>query len=278
MLKIILVMNAAEINTRSIDFAAYIAGLTQSKLTGLFIERVVHEPATSLKTPFALPYVETITAADEGRLYNSKAISDNIKFFENACIKRDICYTTELMQGRELDVITTKSRFADLVIISSDTSFETGAKEAVPTRFARNLLNQCECPVIVAPESFDEINEIIFACDGSKSAIHAIKQFTYLFPQLATIKITLLNVTPVGSDEFKDESIMAWLKLHYTEVVKEKLTGEPSDELFGALLLKRNKFIVMGSFGRTLFSLALKPSTAALLLKTVNLPIFIAHT
>lgn len=271
-------MNAAEINTRSIDFAAYIAGLTQSKLTGLFIERIVHEKATSLKTPFALPYVETITAGDEERLYNSKAVASNITCFENACIKRDICYTTELIQGKETDVITRESRFADLIIVSADTSFETGMKESVPTGFTKNLLSQAECPVIVAPEAFDEINEIIFACDGSKSAIHAIKQFTYLFPQLATVKLTLLQVVPGNGQELNDNNILVWLKLHYTEVFEEKLTGEPSDELFGSLLLKRNKFIVMGSFGRTLFSLALKPSTASLLLKTVNLPMFIAHT
>lgn len=271
-------MNAADINTRSIDFAAYIAGLTQSKLTGLFIQRAIHEQAASLKTPFGLPYVETITAGDEERLYNSQAVSRNIALFEQACIKRDVCYTTELLKGKELDIITKESRFADLIILSSDTSFETGANEGVPTRFTRNLLNQSECSVIVSPESFDEIDEIIFACDGSKSAIHAIKQFTYLFPQLNAIKITLLHVIPTGEERTKDEGVMAWLRLHYAEVLEEKLTGEPSDELFGALLLKRNKFIVMGSFGRTLFSLALKPSTAALLLKTVNLPIFIAHT
>ncbi len=45
-----------------------------------------------------------------------------------------------------------------------------------------NQVRKHDSTMDVAPESFDEIDEIIFACDGSKSAVHAIKQFTYLFP------------------------------------------------------------------------------------------------
>lgn len=271
-------MNAVDINARSIDFAAYVAGLTQSKLTGLFVERIVHENAAKLKTPFALPFVETITAGDEEAMYDQQLIASNIATFENACIKRDVCFTTEVLKGIETDTIINESRFADVLIVSPGTSFEYGVKEGVPTKFVKALLSKAECPVIVAPETFDEIDEIMFACDGSKSAVHAIKQFTYLFPQLSSIKITVLHVVPPGSTAVENKKIAGWLKLHYADVAEEVLEGEPSDELFGTFLTKRNKFIVMGSFGRTLFSLALKPSTASLLLKTVNLPLFIAHT
>jgi len=272
-------MHANSVNNRSIDFAAYVAGITQSKLTGLFVERVLHEHAAKLKTPFAMPFVETITAGDEEKaMYDSRQIAQNIRQFEDACIKRDVCFLTEIAKGNETDIIIEESRFADIIIVSADTSFQPGVQQGIPTNFVKKLLNESECPVIVAPESFDEIDEIVFACDNSRSSVHAIKQFTYLFPQLSSVKLTALYVKQDDEQAQADRRIITWLKMHYAQVHEETLTGQPSDELFGRLLFRRNKFIVMGSFGRALFSLALKPSTAALLLKTVNLPIFIAHT
>jgi nucleotide-binding universal stress UspA family protein len=55
------------------------------------------------------------------------------------------------------------------------------------------------------------------------------------------------------------------------------LKGDPSDELFGYLLERKNAIVVLGAYGRGILSRFLKPSHASLLLRTINLPIFIAH-
>jgi hypothetical protein len=47
---------------------------------------------------------------------------------------------------------------------------------------------------VLAPAEFTGIDEIIFCYDASKSAVFAIKQFSYLFPEFSTKKLTVLEV------------------------------------------------------------------------------------
>jgi nucleotide-binding universal stress UspA family protein len=57
----------------------------------------------------------------------------------------------------------------------------------------------------------------------------------------------------------------------------KSLYGRPKDELFGYLLEKEKVIVVMGAFGRTMVSTMISKSNAELILKVVNLPIFISH-
>jgi nucleotide-binding universal stress UspA family protein len=68
-----------------------------------------------------------------------------------------------------------------------------------------------------------------------------------------------------------------WLSAHYEDVEFVVLKGDASDELFGYLLDRKNAIVVLGAYGRGILSRFLKPSHARLLLRTINLPIFIAH-
>ena len=74
-----------------------------------------------------------------------------------------------------------------------------------------------------------------------------------------------------------NRKIREFLQMHYGGVQFEFLKGKPSDQLVRYLVSKKNVFVVMGAFGRSMFSNFFKHSTAELLIKAVNVPIFIAH-
>jgi nucleotide-binding universal stress UspA family protein len=106
----------------------------------------------------------------------------------------------------------------------------------------------------------------------------AIKQFTYLFPDLTKKKVTVLNVRSTVDEGVEDSFKMkGWMKEHYDEVEYVLLRGDPADQLFAYLLEKKNGIVVMGAYGRGMLSRFFKPSHARLIIKTVNMPIFIAH-
>jgi hypothetical protein len=275
---ILLVLNGSKTDTNTVDFACYIANLTHSKLTGLFIENIVGEERPVLKQLYALPYVETITVDDlPENKEKIKSCETNEKLFADACINRGVNYHIHTNRKASVKEIIHESRFADLVIVNATTSF--GNKiEAVPSHFVKEILGESECPVVIAPYSFNEIDEILFPYDGSKSSVYSIKQFAHLFPELKDKKITVLHVDkndmpPVGDSE----KIEQYLKSHYTKIEFKHLQGKADDQLFGYLLEKENIFVVMGSFGRRFLSTLFRKSTADLLVKTVNLPVFIAH-
>ena len=116
--------------------------------------------------------------------------------------------------------------------------------------------------------------------DGSKSSVFAIKQFTYLFPQLTDLPCILLQVNR-GSEwtiENEDE-IKQWLNTHYSQCGFEVLHGNVEDKLLEYMNenSSRDAFVIMGAYGRNNFSILIKESRANLLIKTIDLPIFISH-
>ncbi|HTF27887.1 MAG TPA: universal stress protein [Flavitalea sp.] len=276
MKKIILALNANDVNREVVDFACHISVLTNSGLTGVFIENSVPPLVPVMKVLPGHLYNEFAVADD---LLSYKAIAQNretnTNLFVEACSGRGISANVSFCD--DIDNLIFDSRFADLLIIDPEMSFEE-KKELAPTTFVKNVLSRSECPVIIAPYHFDNIDEILFAYDGSASSVFAIKQFTYLFSELSETKAVLLHVNTDDSDnQLQRSKISDLIKMHYNINGFRKLYGKPDEELSKYLIGKKNIFVVMGSYGKHRFPHLFERSTADLLLKAVNLPIFITH-
>lgn len=271
MRKILLAIDALNINIPSIDFACYVAAVTKSKLTGVFLENALNEEIA--EEVYA-------TSISENKLsYNQRqAITEqHIDFFKEVCEKKNVISNIHRDRGIPAGEIIEESRFADLIIIEPDMSFKRKS-EGSPSAFVRDILSEAECPVIISSQRFDGINEIVFTYDASKSAVFAIKQFTYLFPEFNNKKITLLEVNKTNDLKTKAKpKIFEWLRNYYNDLHVEILCGTPEEELFKAVFEKRNLLLVMGAYGRNALSSFFKESRAALIVRKTNIPIFIAH-
>lgn len=278
MKKILLAIDASHMNTEVIHFACNIARLTHSTLTGVFLSNYV-EDAFVVNMAFGMPYVENVVA---GHLPANSVLQqkqeDHIQQFEKTCAVKGVrCQVYNINSKFPATSIIEESRFADLVILPPTISFEREPDDAL-TGFVKEVLAEAECPVIVAPLSLENIEQIIFAYDGSRSAVFAIKQFAYLFPELSDKKAIVLQVNKEEAMPVTEkEKLGKLLRLHYSSIGFQVLKGKPSEELFSYLLDKENTIVVMGAFGRGWLSGLFKPATANLLLKTINLPFFITH-
>ncbi|MFI5129156.1 MAG: hypothetical protein ACHQFX_04165, partial [Chitinophagales bacterium] len=244
----------------------------------VFLENLVAHERLVLKSVQGVKYPEwEIEEDSEDYLAKKKLTDNNIRFFKEACEKRSVGCTIHRDSGFPAKEVLIESRFADILVIDAATSFNK-RYEGMPTDFVKNILKNAECPVIIAPESFDGIDEIIFTYNGSESSVFAIKQFTYLLPQLNNKKITIVQVNENG--EWADEdraNFKEWLQDHYPSIHFEALKGDTNSELLGYLLTRKNVFIVMGAYGRTSVSNFFKHSRADILIKTISQPIFISH-
>ena len=271
MRKILLAIDAQHLSNKTIDFACYVAALTKSKLTGIFLENLLIEEMSELAQ--ASSYNNDIPLSYE----RNKITDENIRSFREACEKRGVNTNIHRKRGAPAQEMIEESRFADLIITNAETSFKK-KMENTPSEFVKEILEKAECPVIIAPESFDGIDEIIFTYNKSRSSVLAIKQFVYLFPEFQNKKITLLEVNKENEIGVRAKPrISEWLKTYYDEVDFKLLTGDCEEELFKYLLNKKNLFLVMGAYGRNAFSSLIKPSRARLIVKTTDFPIFIAH-
>ena len=270
---ILLIINPDKPGLASIDFACNVATSAQARLTGVFIENFYFE---------YIPIGDAMAPAYFGQLQeNSQVKADTdqaVRIFQEECQRKGIIPEVYVDKGEPIQEVIYESRFADLVIIDPYMNFYEREEDA-PSHFAREILAHAECPVLIAPEKFESIEEIIFCYDGSASSLFAIKLFTYLFPAFSKKNVMLLEISKSDSEQV-DEShkrIMQWLGSHYNDVHYHALKGDVKDELFTWFFMKEKKLIVMGAYGRPLLSRFFNKSAADVLIRMVDLPIFITH-
>ena len=243
--KILFAVDATPINKQTLYFACYLADITNSKLVAIFPENVVCE--------------------------------QNIQSFEAVCAGRHIIPYIHRNTVDPVNEIFKETRFADLLIVDSQLPGLDKENSVLPG-FVKEILAKSECPVVIAPPDFTDIEEIVFAYDGSASSVFAIKQFSYLFPGLSDCRLMILQVNAKENvPVIESQKIGELLQMHYSAIGYHYLQGKASEELYKYLVNKKNTFIVMGAFGRNQLSVFLKQSAAELLIKKVNLPLFIAH-
>ncbi len=275
---IFLAIDATNINMSALDFACYLGRLTQSKVTGIFLERGDTDERAVSKEMQGRRYFNRV--GDEYATQVAEKINSseaNIAIFRETCERKRVQYAIHRDRGVPAAEMIAESRYADIIVTDAATSFRK-VSEGPPTNFVRDLLTNAECPVIIAPESFEGVDRIIFAYDGSASSVFAMKQFTYLFPRFEDRNVTVFHVNE-NRELVEDEKrkVAEWLENHYAAVCFETVAGSACNELFSYLLLKKNVFIVMGAYGRSSFSQFCKNSHADILMKTITQPIFIAH-
>ena len=278
MQKILVALDSTKINMTTLEFACYLGRIARSKITGLLLENLESDKKPVLRTMYQTTYLDWQPDVKSPAYQEKmKDIENNIARFKEACTNRGVNCDVYRDSGVPSAELIAESRFADLLVIDPDSEYGETSKEH-HMEFVRDILKLSECPVIIAPETFDELEELIFCYDGSRSSFYAIKQFEYLLPEFSNKKVTLLEVNKPGDESVPyQDRVRAWFRHHYENLQPEILYGDARDQIFSHLLLKKKAMIVMGAYGRGALSRLFKESTADKLLKTTNLPLFITH-
>jgi hypothetical protein len=276
--KILLAIDAENLNVNTLDFACYVGSLTNSKITGIFLENTRNEKASAFTYLDGIPALDwEIDSRFEQTQIKQKRIDIQIGIFQNYCTKKGVRFEIHRDRGVPAKEMVYESRFADLMILDASTSFHKKL-EGSPTEFARDILKDAECPVLIAPEKISGIDEVIFTYNGTKSSVFAIKQFTFSFPELADKNAIVLQVNEEGKWTGPDKyNLKEWIQNHYSAIGFEALKGNTEDKLSEYLAGRKNAFVVMGAYGRSNLSRIFKPSQADALIKIMPHPIFIAH-
>jgi hypothetical protein len=275
--RILVLIDPTGLETASINFACYLTRLTGSKLTGLFLSSgsEIEDTEPVMNRRDRVNEHEATQQLPFSRF--TQSVESRKTAFAAYCANQGLQWLPDMVEAGSEDQIIIESRFADLLIVNSDASF-SNEQEAVPTDLVSNLLRHAECPVMIAPLSISNVDEVVFAYDGSPSSVFAIKQFTHLFPQLQDKKVTFIEVNDDFSAEIEfSDKITNYLKMHYSAIGYHVLAGQAEDELFSYFLGKKNIVVVIGAFGRKMLPGLFSRSTAHLLLKTTSLPVFVAH-
>jgi nucleotide-binding universal stress UspA family protein len=274
MKKILLAFDGTHFSEGAFEFARALNERKKILLTGAFLPQVDYGNlwgygGGGMAGPIFIPVVE-------GR--DVEAVTKNIEKFEKRCQKNGIEYRVHKdFTDFALPELKKETRFADLLIVGSESFYENlGTGE--PNEYLQDALHGVECPVIIIPENFIFPKTNILAYDGSKSSVYAIKQFTYLLPELVNNKTLLAYAREKEDSEIPDDIYIEELAArHFQDLTVTKLTMNPKKYFATWLSEKNAAILVSGSFSRSAFSLILKKSFITDVIKEHKLPIFIAH-
>jgi len=279
MKKLLLAVGSGELKTETLDFACYLARLSHSRLTGIFHETLDCEEVivTSMRDDALHMHTLKDTSMPENDVVRNKG-EERIDRFKDACTAREVVPHIHRNRGMPWDELLTECRYADIIIADAGFSFNSEKAGAIPTHDLKKLLHEAECPVIVAPPGFAQVDEIVLTYDGSPSSVFAIRQFIHLFPEYSDTKVVVLEIRQ-DDENFVDEKyrLKEWLKNHFENIEHVLLQGDSEDRLLEYLLSRTNAFVVMGGYGRGRLSRLFQPSASATVLKLLSAPIFVSH-
>jgi hypothetical protein len=273
--KILVLMDPMQPRNTALDFACFLRRQTPSNITCILLDnpetvKPVQRDLHGFPVGFAEPDLRKNQIAVEART------EARISVLKKEYAGMHVDFESHCNYPLREDYIVRESRFADLLVLDAGMMSERASEG--PTSFVTDILKKSACPVIVAPEDFKELEEIVFCNNNSPDSIFAIKQFTHLFPQLQNKKLTILQVMGKSESEISGENRLAeWLKSHYHDFRFGTFNGDVNHILFDYLFKRKNIFIVMGAYGRSALSTSLKKSTAGPLIKMITQPIFISH-
>ena len=223
MKKILLAFDGTQFSEGAFNFARQLNYLRPILLTGVFIPQLSHSSLWSYSTGMAGPSYMPLPEDDD-----ADAINENIARFEQSCKDNCISYNVHKeFFDFALPELKKETRFADLMIISSEKFYQNSVGES-PEDYLKEVLHVSECPVVLVPEKFEFPQKNILAYNGSESSVFAIKQFAYLFPELCNQE-TLLVYANENNDEIYpfEKRIKELVQEHFMDI---KLLNLNSDE------------------------------------------------
>jgi hypothetical protein len=273
MKKILLAFDGAHFSEGAFEFARKLNELSPILLTGIFLPLIDYSSLWSYSAAASGGLVIPLLEEED-----VITIEKNIDRFKSLCQHNNIEYRVHKdFTDFALPALKKETRFADLLILGSELFYvNIGITE--PNSYLRDAIHNAECPVVVVPEQFDFPEKNILTYDGSESAVYAIKQFTYLFPDLTDNKTVLLYAKSDDEIAFPDEQYIEELcARHFTNFTLFKLGIDPKKYFSLWTSEKKGAILVSGAYGRSSFSMMFKRSFVADVIRDHKLPVFIAN-
>jgi hypothetical protein len=277
MKKISAAFDGLKFSTSTLEYGIQLAAKSDAMLSGIFLDDFTYHSYKLFdlvgSEGVSKDKIKHLMKADKETRLKSAAS------FEQACLKAHIKYVVHHNRSIAVQELLRESIYSDLVLISSDETF-THFSEERPTQFIKDILADLQCPVIIIPKEYKEIEKVVLLYDGKPASVFAIKMFNYILPWMKDIETEVVSVVdPDDTSELpENELIKEFVQCHYPNATYTILYGKTDEQILSFLKsLHQNALIVLGAYARGAVSRWFKTSMADILQKEISRPLFIAH-
>ncbi len=277
MKKISAAFDGLKFSTSTLEYGIQFASKSDAMLSGIFLDDFTYHSYKIFdmvgSQGVSKDKLKHLMKADkESRLKSAAS-------FEQACLKAHVKYVVHHDKSIAVQELLRESIYSDLVLISSDETF-THFPEEHPTQFIKDILADLQCPVLIIPKEYKQIDKVVLLYDGKPASVFAIKMFNYLLPWMKDIETEVVSVVdPEDTLQLpENELIKEFVQCHYPDATYTILYGKADEQILSFLKgLHQNVLIVLGAYTRGAVSRWFKTSMADILQKEVQMPLFIAH-
>jgi len=270
MLNIIIAFDGQHFSEGAMKMATWLHRRVPMQLTGVFLSPVDYRELLGYSGMGMGTPVFTIPVGEDEQMLEVTAGK-----FREYCAKHQLsCRIHKDTDLFALEELIRETRFADLLIISSELFYENIDNQQ-PNEYLRRTLHESECPVLLVPEHFLEPGSVLLGYDGKASSVFAFKQFAYLFGEKLTLNALLFHAE--GERMPEKERIMELASAHFNPFSIEQLNNEDANQLKEWLTQNQHAILVAGAFGRGELSTLFRKSYVTEIIRAHKIPVFIAH-
>lgn len=270
MKKIIVILNESHIPQHVIQRAVAIA-----KETGSFLEAIFLNDIDYLNLGY--PFPNDLFLVNEKLAKNFRTdeamrmIRQDAEAFERRCTESGVEFKIEIDKNVSVKHLLDVSGFADLIITDSIADSDEYS--------LKDVLADAHCPVLLVSRSGEAIEKIFLAYDGTPSGMHAIKMFSYIFPELKKLPTQLMHFTPGNNKEIPHlAEIKTWAAKQFINLEFRLISGNARKELVEYIKPDSEKsLVVMGAYGRSSVSRLFLKSMAESVINGTDASLFISH-
>lgn len=273
MRKVIVAFEAANFSEGAMRFVSAMNKAEQVTVTGIFLPAALYTTfgnhADALSTGVLLPVTDDVETSE---------INKSVLKFREYCASHHLRHRViKKFDDFGLPELKQQSRYADLVVLGSEYFFKVPESDKL-SDYLKTSLHDAECPVVVVPESFSQPQINILTCDGTASSARAIKNFTYLFPEMSRDHTVVAMFEPNNTrHKDQDVKIKELVSAHFPDH-QFVHSGADSSRYFSDWSVdNRPAIVVCGAFGRSVISILFRKSFIADVLMNQKLPVFISH-
>lgn len=271
MKKILIAFDGVNYSEGALNFALQLHKRSPVLVTGVFIPEAYFASLWSYSIGVPAGLIMPLDQDEE-----TEEITRSIRKFEHFCESNDMPFTTHRKYDDfSINALVQETRFADLLLIGGEKFYQIMGTEL--NEYLKETLRNAECPVLVVPEKFEFPSSQILAYDGTQSSVFAMKQFSYLFPELAGNDTLLLYMSEKDEEIPHLKKLEELAKQHFDKVSFLHLQMNPEKYFASWMEDRKNPILVCGAYGRSGFSRVFRKSFVTDILKKHNFPVFISH-
>jgi hypothetical protein len=275
MKKIIIALDGEHFPKGAFEFAKYLNTENEILLAGIFLSPIDYSRVMAYSnTGEGMAMVPELLMKGDDEV----VINKNIDAFEEACNADGLHYRVHKDNDfMALSTLVDETRYADVLLVSTDL-FYKNIEPGQPNFYLEEVLKRAECAVMLIPENFIVPKQVILSYNGGASSTFAIKEFSYLFPDLAKKETKLLYVSEDTGEELPGYNMLIeLLSSHYPNLQIQNLKMAGKKYFVDWLSEQPSSYIILGSFSRSAFSTLFRKSFAREIIQKIKMPIFISH-